>query len=253
MPDCFEFKEDDISVTSVWAIFPSLLLECWHPNALGKIGSRFGTPSAMDSLTMSMERVSYARILAEVDASKKLVDQVEFVLPNGVTRKQPVVYEFTPKFCSECHRFGHLNDSCKGTQPPAAAAATTTATTVKTVVPKKVQDSDWTVVKRRNGYQKQFQWQQQQQQSQQSLAAGSDDQDWQVPVQQQLATPAVDKMQAQPGPSGQEQISAGQGPVMQARRAVIEEYSSAHSSGSSSDSGSPSTSKFIAPILSNRK
>ncbi|KAL0315515.1 UNVERIFIED_CONTAM: hypothetical protein Sradi_5429700 [Sesamum radiatum] len=62
MPDCFEFKEDDISLTPVWAILPSLPLECWHPNALGKIGSRLGTPIAMDSLTMRMERVSYARI-----------------------------------------------------------------------------------------------------------------------------------------------------------------------------------------------
>ncbi|KAL0401729.1 UNVERIFIED_CONTAM: hypothetical protein Slati_4202800 [Sesamum latifolium] len=98
MPDCFEFKEDDISSTPVWAILPSLPLECWHPNVLGKIGSRLGTPIAMDSLTMTMEHVSYARILVEVDASKKLVGEVEFILPNGVTRKQRVVYEFTPIF-----------------------------------------------------------------------------------------------------------------------------------------------------------
>ncbi|KAL2224682.1 UNVERIFIED_CONTAM: hypothetical protein Sindi_3098500 [Sesamum indicum] len=70
MPDCFEFKEDDISLTLVWATLPSLPLECWHPNALGKIGSRIGTPIAMDSLTMNMERVSYARILVESDRKK---------------------------------------------------------------------------------------------------------------------------------------------------------------------------------------
>ncbi|KAK4422002.1 hypothetical protein Salat_2150900 [Sesamum alatum] len=122
MPDCFEFKEDDICLTPVWATLPSLSLECWNPKALGKIGSRIGTPIAMDSLTRRMERVSYARILVEVDASKKLVDSVEFILPNGVTRQQPVVFEYTPKFCSECHRFGHLNDSCKGIQPPTTVA-----------------------------------------------------------------------------------------------------------------------------------
>ncbi|KAL0424177.1 UNVERIFIED_CONTAM: hypothetical protein Sradi_0952500 [Sesamum radiatum] len=155
MPDCFEFKEDDISLTPVWATLPSLPLECWHPNALGKIGSRLGTPIAMDSLTMKMERVSYARILVEVDASKKLVDNVEFILPNGVTRKQPVVYEYTPKFCSACKRFGHLKESC---QPPAAiATATVTAAApsnvndaaTKTAEPKKAQPTEWTVVRRR--------------------------------------------------------------------------------------------------------
>ncbi|KAL0337747.1 UNVERIFIED_CONTAM: hypothetical protein Scaly_2049800 [Sesamum calycinum] len=129
MPDCFKFKEDDISLTPVWATLPSLPLECWHPNALGKIGSRLGTPIAMDSLTMKMERVSYARILVEVDASKKLVDHVEFILPNGVVRKQPIVYEYTPKFCSTCNRFGHLNESCQ----PSAATATATATAAPNV------------------------------------------------------------------------------------------------------------------------
>ncbi|KAL2246259.1 UNVERIFIED_CONTAM: hypothetical protein Sindi_2894100 [Sesamum indicum] len=107
MPAYFEFKEDDISLTPIWGTLPSLPLECWHPNTLGKIGSRLGTPIAMDSLTMKMEQVSYARILVEVDASKNLIDEVEFVMPNGITRKQPVVYEFTPKFCTACNRFGH--------------------------------------------------------------------------------------------------------------------------------------------------
>ncbi|KAK4390427.1 hypothetical protein Sango_2106000 [Sesamum angolense] len=108
----------------------------------------------MYSLTMKMERVSYARILVEVDASKKLVDHVEFILPNGVARKQPIIYEFTPKFCSTCNRFGHLKESC---QPSATPIATATATAtrnandvvVKAVAPKKAQPTEWTVVQHR--------------------------------------------------------------------------------------------------------
>ncbi|KAK4389435.1 hypothetical protein Sango_2280500 [Sesamum angolense] len=151
MPNCFEFKEDDISLTPIWVTLPSLPLECWHPNALGKIGSRLGTPIAMDSLTMKMERISYARILVEVDDSKKLVDHVEFILPNGVTRKQPVVYEYTPKFCSTCKRFGHLKESC---QPPAATATAAVTSNVndaaaKMVEPKKAQPTQTAVVRRR--------------------------------------------------------------------------------------------------------
>ncbi|KAK4432681.1 hypothetical protein Salat_1030300 [Sesamum alatum] len=100
-----------------------------------------------------------------------------------MTRKQPVVYEFTPKFCSECHRFGHLKDSCKGNLPPATTAATNATITVQPVVPKKVQDLDWTLVKRRNRFLKHAQWQKQQQQQQPS-AAGRNDQDRQGPAQQ---------------------------------------------------------------------
>ncbi|KAK4390447.1 hypothetical protein Sango_2108000 [Sesamum angolense] len=149
MPDCFEFKEDDISLTPVWATLPSLPLECWHPNALGKIGSRLGTPIAMDSFTMKMERVSYARILVEVDTSKPLVDQVDCMLPNGVMRTQPVVYEFTTKFCTNCNLFGHLEMSCQGAQSPAAGAAIP-AVSAATDVPselKKGQPTGWTIVK----------------------------------------------------------------------------------------------------------
>ncbi|KAL2248481.1 UNVERIFIED_CONTAM: Retrovirus-related Pol polyprotein from type-2 retrotransposable element R2DM [Sesamum indicum] len=114
----------------------------------------------MDSLTLKMERVSYARILVEVDASKKLIDQVEFVMPNGITRKQPVAYEFTPKFCTECNRFGHLKETCQGTLPPAAtaAAAPTTAPAVTAaaalanapaVTAATAPATEWTMVQRR--------------------------------------------------------------------------------------------------------
>ncbi|KAL0364310.1 UNVERIFIED_CONTAM: hypothetical protein Sangu_0528600 [Sesamum angustifolium] len=149
MPNYFEFKEDGISLTPVWATLPSLPLECWHPNALGKIGSKLGTPIAMDSLTMKMERFSYAHILVEVDASKPLVDHVDLMLPNGVRRSQPVAYEFTPKFCTKCNLFGHLEGSCQGTQSPAAGAAMPVATATADIPPesKKGQPTEWTVVK----------------------------------------------------------------------------------------------------------
>ncbi|KAL0295107.1 UNVERIFIED_CONTAM: hypothetical protein Sradi_6851900 [Sesamum radiatum] len=113
MPDCFEFKEDDINLTPVLAIFPSLPLKCWHPNTLGKIASRLDTLIAMDSLIMKMERVLYPRILIEVDTSKTLVEQVKFKLPNRVIRRQQIVYKYTPKFCIECNRFGHHKSSCR--------------------------------------------------------------------------------------------------------------------------------------------
>ncbi|KAL2248410.1 UNVERIFIED_CONTAM: hypothetical protein Sindi_2693300 [Sesamum indicum] len=114
----------------------------------------------MDSLTLKMERVSYARILVEVDASKKLIDQVEFVMPNGITRKQSVAYEFTPKFCTECNRFGHLKETCQGIHPSAAtaAAAPTTApavtaaaapSTAPTVTAATAPATAWTMVQRR--------------------------------------------------------------------------------------------------------
>ncbi|KAK4432958.1 hypothetical protein Salat_1058000 [Sesamum alatum] len=217
MPDCFEFKEDDISLTPVWATLPSLPLECWNPKALGKIGSRIGTPIAMDSLTRKMKRVSYARILVEVDASKKLVDSVEFIIPNGVTRKQPV---------------------------PAPAAL------------RKAQPDEWSMVQRRHKKHQgtvtvgQNQAQIQKQQQHNALAATSDDQGWQGLSQQQLTISAAgNEKQDQPGLSGQAQNATSQ----VGRRAVIGEHSPAGSSGSSTDSSSPFMMDFIAPIALKQK
>ncbi|KAK4391600.1 hypothetical protein Sango_1937800 [Sesamum angolense] len=227
MPDCFEFKEDDISLTLVWATLPSLPLECWHPNALGKIGSRLGTPIPMDSLTMKMERVSYARILVEVDASKKLVDHVEFILPNGLIRKQPIVYEYTPKFCSTCNRIGHLKESCQ----PSATIATATATAapnindaaVKTAKPKKAQPTECTVVRR-------------------SQRANS---------KQQQPAKAEQKPDAITGSTKQAQTVVQQ-PTAAAvpripRPAVVETESETSSSGSSNDPDSPASTQHFMP------
>ncbi|KAL2225249.1 UNVERIFIED_CONTAM: Retrovirus-related Pol polyprotein from type-2 retrotransposable element R2DM, partial [Sesamum indicum] len=119
-------------------------LECWHPNALGKIGSRIGTPIAMDSLTMNMERVSYARILVEVDASKKLIEQVEFVMPNGITRKQPVLATDLG-ICSRLAKaYRPLPPQPPQPLPPPVAAP------IKPAEAAKSKPGDWMVVNRRS-------------------------------------------------------------------------------------------------------
>ncbi|KAL0325419.1 UNVERIFIED_CONTAM: hypothetical protein Sradi_5111200 [Sesamum radiatum] len=230
MSDCFEFKEDDISLTLVWATLPSLPLECWHPNALGKIGSRLSTPITMDSLTIKMEYVSYARILVEVDASKKLVDHVEFILPNGVARKQPIVYEFTPEFCSTCNRFGHLKESCQPSAAPSATATNTAArnandAVVKTAAPKKAPPIEWTVVQHR----------QRNNLKQQQPAEV---------VQQPDATPVTSS--GKQSQTAEQQLIPTAVPMIR-RPAVVETDSEASSFGSSNDQDSPTLTQHLMP------
>ena len=59
-----------------------------------------------------MSRLSYARILVEINLAEDLPQYVKFCLPNGVVHAQPVVYETLPKFCSHCKVLGHLITSC---------------------------------------------------------------------------------------------------------------------------------------------
>ncbi|KAL3846281.1 hypothetical protein ACJIZ3_003684 [Penstemon smallii] len=102
MPKCFEFGDEGVSDVPVWVNLPDLPLDCSNAKALSKIVSKIGKPIAMDKLTHTKERLSYARVMS-----------VSIQLPTGIIRKQPVVYEYQPRFCKECKTFGHSTKGCK--------------------------------------------------------------------------------------------------------------------------------------------
>ena len=113
MPRCFRFGGEDFATVPVWVKLPDLPLDCWNDRALSKIVSRVGKPITTDKLTRTKERLSYARVLVEVDASKDLVTSVEMRLPTGVVYSQLVVFEVIPKYCKKCRSFGHREGDCK--------------------------------------------------------------------------------------------------------------------------------------------
>ncbi|KAL3846330.1 hypothetical protein ACJIZ3_003733 [Penstemon smallii] len=102
MPKCFEFGDEGVSDVPVWVNLPDLPLDCWNAKALSKIVSKIGKPIATDKLTHTKERLSYARVMS-----------VSIQLPTGIIRKQPIVYEYQPRFCKECKTFGHSTKGCK--------------------------------------------------------------------------------------------------------------------------------------------
>jgi len=115
MPKCFRFGGEEIATVPVWVQLPDLPLDCWNARALSKIASRVGKPITTDKLTHSKERLSFARVMVEVDASKELVTSVEMKLPTGDIYVQSVVFEFTPKYCKKCKSFGHVAGDCNKT------------------------------------------------------------------------------------------------------------------------------------------
>ncbi|KAH0761419.1 hypothetical protein KY290_017492 [Solanum tuberosum] len=62
-----------------------------------------------------MERISYARVLVEVDVSLPLIEYVEIALPDG-TYMQRIDYEWPPKFCHHYLKFRHIEDQCRAKQ-----------------------------------------------------------------------------------------------------------------------------------------
>ena len=112
MPRCFRFGSEDLATVPVWIQLPDLPLDCWNARALSKIVSKVGKPISTDMMTRTKERISFARVLVEVDASKELITVVEVVLPTGVVYDQMVVFEVAPNYCKKCKAFGHGDVGC---------------------------------------------------------------------------------------------------------------------------------------------
>jgi hypothetical protein len=121
MPEYFDFGTDEMSCVPVWVKFPNLPLKCWSPRCLSKIASKLGTPIQSDQLTFSMSRISYVRVLVELDLLGDLKSSIVINLPNGATLNQPVIYETLPRFCKLCKVLGHNTGTCTSHPAPVVA------------------------------------------------------------------------------------------------------------------------------------
>lgn len=118
MTKFFDFSSEEMSRVPVWVKFPNLPLCCWSLVCLSKIASVLGKPIQYDQPTSTLSRLSYARVLVEIDLLKELQHSVSISLPEGPALRQSVVYEALPKYCTFCHVFGHTRLLC----PKAAAS-----------------------------------------------------------------------------------------------------------------------------------
>jgi len=63
---------------------------------LSKISSVIGKPIRCDDLTLSMYRVSFARVMIEVNLSNNLPCSISLSIPDDIIIKQRVIYEYKP-------------------------------------------------------------------------------------------------------------------------------------------------------------
>lgn len=63
-------------VLPIWVLFPQLPLVYWGDMSIGKIASAIGNPLLTDECTSKKLRVSYARVLIEVDVTKELKQHI---------------------------------------------------------------------------------------------------------------------------------------------------------------------------------
>ncbi|CAK8544239.1 unnamed protein product [Lathyrus sativus] len=97
----------------IWIKLPNLPLHLWGEKSLSKIGSAIGNPVTTDECTAHKFRISYARLLVEVDVTQALAKEIIINDRNGAKLIQPIEYEWKLKFCEQCQRFGHIREAPK--------------------------------------------------------------------------------------------------------------------------------------------
>ena len=112
MTEYFDYSCSVMTHVPIWVKFPNLPLKCWTPRCLSKLASVLGKPIQCDKLTSTKERLSYARVLVEVDLLEDLRSSIDVVLANGNPLYQKVIYETLSKFYKSCKVLRHSTRAC---------------------------------------------------------------------------------------------------------------------------------------------
>ncbi|XP_035540225.1 uncharacterized protein LOC118344211 [Juglans regia] len=109
-----EFKEEEEpSLVPVWIVLPGLPPNYYHESFLKILTAPIGRFIRSDNSTRCVTRTDGARICVEMDVAKTPLLSFWIGMPGlGTSRKQEIVYEALPAFCSKCHIQGHNLKTC---------------------------------------------------------------------------------------------------------------------------------------------
>ncbi|XP_059306326.1 uncharacterized protein LOC132057742 [Lycium ferocissimum] len=114
----FDINEEFLNEIPLWIKFPKLPVSYWSTDSLGKIASILGVPLFTDECTLKRTRISFARILVEVNITKPLSESINVLDPSGEIFEQQVLYDWRPTFCDRCLQLGHQCPPEEHPKPP---------------------------------------------------------------------------------------------------------------------------------------
>ncbi|KAL0912896.1 hypothetical protein M5K25_016310 [Dendrobium thyrsiflorum] len=106
----FDIRQES-PIVPMWISFPNLRLHFFNPKVLHALGSLFGRPLQTDQAMAARTRPSIARVLVEVDITKKHAKEV-WVGWKSYGYLQKVEFKNIPDFCSHCKMHGHASTVC---------------------------------------------------------------------------------------------------------------------------------------------
>ncbi|XP_070026484.1 uncharacterized protein [Nicotiana sylvestris] len=108
----FQLHKKAMRILPIWVCFPGLPLLYWSEENLGRIASFLGKPMCTDVLTAKGEKISYARVLIEMDITQILPESINVEVPYGGIWSQKIEYEWKPTLFQECMQVGHQKENC---------------------------------------------------------------------------------------------------------------------------------------------
>ncbi|KAI0507741.1 hypothetical protein KFK09_013869 [Dendrobium nobile] len=113
----FSPKREEFTSVPIWFKIHDLPLCCWTPVEISKIATKIGSPVAVDSLTASKSRLTYARVCVLVDSSASYPATVPITV-EGKHFNLVIEYEWRPSTCEICKSFNHSSNSCPSNPNP---------------------------------------------------------------------------------------------------------------------------------------
>ena len=116
------WRSSNLALYCKQALFrlPNLPLHCWTEDSLSRVGSTLGVPLFADACTSQQLRISFARLLIEMDITQPLPTEIQVEDASGNNYTQPVVYEWKPPFCASGNKVGHNCSQAQKSKPSKA-------------------------------------------------------------------------------------------------------------------------------------
>ena len=108
-----EAEQEEIKTIPLWVIVKNVPAKYFSWKVLSAITSPLGLPKKLHPDTKACKSLEEAKVLVEVDLTKKLPKFFSFKSEKGGDTVVEFVYPWLPPRCTECSKWGHLSPDCK--------------------------------------------------------------------------------------------------------------------------------------------
>lgn len=103
----FNLEKEFPTAIPLWVKFSNLPMSCWSKDSLSRITSAVDKPVYADECTANQIRISFARILIEVNITNPLPTEIIIMERNGKQTHQVIDYDWKLKYYTKCSVVGH--------------------------------------------------------------------------------------------------------------------------------------------------